>query len=333
MKKKIDFSDGWHPTKEGYVEWWYFTLICEDGCYISGVLAIKDKTPHVWLSINSEAGKPIYVNNTHAFKDFKASRRSCNVKIKNSYIKEHGKDIKIKVKEGNIDLCVDIKRIVTWRDNKISGNVNKKEKAMWIVPCLKGDFIGYLKIGNRKHKMKGLAFHDHVWNNIKTTTGLANFNQWYWGIALSRDFACLFVCVRFKRRIFKFLCFEENGKVMSSNDEIKEKDFKIETDGKFPPKNIDIFLKGEKFVEIKLKKEHKIPFISKNPLANTILENVVGISKVHLSGNFKNTKERGRSFVEMLRFQLMPRLPRKLPLSLKERLQSVFSRGNNSRNQ
>ncbi len=292
----MKFSNAWHPAKK-YSEWWYFTLFCENRYMISGVFGIRNKKPHVWLSINHKKKKPRYLYKRYSPHEFQASKEICKVRIKDNNLVGDGKNLFICMREGNVELDVNLEKAVEWKDNALDLNMGS-EQVKWIVPCLRGRVVGRLKIGSREYELDGEGFHDHVWHNIGVFNGAKNLREWFWGLSYGKNMTSLWVLVKMKNGVFKHLCINEDGRTISTNKELDPKKVLFMKKG-HPPEKIHIGYE-DIFIKNKFDYFQHIPCLGQNTLARTI-ENALKISKVHAMGKFED-RGNGKAMAEILKF-------------------------------
>ena len=191
-------------------------MFCDDGTIISGCLLIKGAQHScqggMWLAIYNDNKKPVHIASTS--KDFFADTKKFHVSVnKNSFFEQGGKYY-LHIDEGNVGVKITAESLIKWKDNSMHMELKPGSTIDWIVPVLKGKFKGELSIGNKRKKITGIFFHDHVRDNLRKNLSLArNFKGWVWGLMYDKEESLLYVRVDYTPKPFTFICHERKGKV------------------------------------------------------------------------------------------------------------------------
>ena len=161
------FSNFWHPSKNRFCcEWWYFTFFLKNNGIISVCYAIEGgvQKGKVWISINLPQKKPIFI--FERYENVEASEKEVYVDIGGNIIHEENGKYFLQFCNNKISLDIE------GRDNKkLKDNILIKKAGLgvikWIIPVLKGNFQGQLRIGDENYEIEGIMFHDHVLRDIR----------------------------------------------------------------------------------------------------------------------------------------------------------------------
>jgi hypothetical protein len=282
------FDNSWHPRRSTYKEWWYFTLFCDDGTKIAGALFVTQKDAGIWLSYYGKNNREY--ERMYPLPKFTASKERCEVSLGKNRFSCDDVRLEMHLEEKDIILDVTARNTARWGDNTLAYKIEDYQ-LHWIVPFLRGEFTGRVRIGKTDKVISGLVFHDHVWHNLKGNLDLLlNMRSWNWGIGYTKDSSLLYVHVDYKKKPFKFLCIHDKDGVHTTQD--------MGVKGlRFPLRDMRV---GSSLGPWKvcIQKNHRVP------LRNRLLEFIVGLrrAKYHGLGTFSNEKNKGEMYVEALRY-------------------------------
>lgn len=214
--------NGSHKTAiPGYFEWWYFHFIADDGTRINIVLHETDIfglkiSPYLSLGLFSQREPKYYkwllkkstVVQNQEFLEvsggiFKESRQKMDFCI------EFPKGFRF---EGTITRISDplvINEGILYEDTEIG------KRSYWVIQYPRAHFEGTLNDGNSSRNIKGAAYQDHQWGNIKIQSFVSD---WVWGNFSNADMSTIF-----------FRVLTQKGTIIDRFAEIKSRSILTDT--------------------------------------------------------------------------------------------------------
>ncbi|MEX1378220.1 MAG: hypothetical protein AB1Z23_12220 [Eubacteriales bacterium] len=186
------WEDGMRTTgQKNTFEWWYTDAEFEDGTTIVVVFFTKfgfdvkgPAHPTATIDITLPDGtKIIQQVCEQKGQVIDASRKMCDVKVKESYIKYIDGDYELQYKDEKIEYRAHMKSLLPmWRPETGHMFFGKKQEVFfaWMPaqPSCKVDAT--LSVDGKQKNIKGIGYHDHNWGNISMNKVM---NHWYWGRA------------------------------------------------------------------------------------------------------------------------------------------------------
>lgn len=272
------------------IVWQYFTVFCDDGTKMAGAFSATDNDCDVWLSVY---GKEVIGLQRYYSSDFFTCASEGNFKIDGNYFVRDKGNVRLRIKQPDLELVVNAKSVVDWKDNMIrrkAGNID----ATWVVHGLRMEAEGTLSVGDRKKPFKGLMFHDSVRHNIKPSLDLLlNYDHWLWGIAYTKSYSVLFVDVDYKKNPLRFMCVNDSKVTESSNDPANQEDFEFLSSGKMPVRHFGITY-GDRYMEFSELRPFKV--VHGRGLSRLFAK--VAEKKHHYVGKFSYRGEVGEAYLE-----------------------------------
>jgi hypothetical protein len=251
------WEDGMRTTGgRGSYEWWYFDSHLEDGSslvitfYTKWMLQPKGpEAPMVMVNLD-RPGKPTQQVTIHGTpEEFRASKESCDVGLKDCYFRGdlHTYHIKV-VGEGLTVEAELVGQVPSWRPGTGFSyfGAHDEHTFAWMPAVPQGSVTVTLTEGNSAPQtLTGIGYHDHNWGDVVMSKLL---NHWYWGRAQAGPYsviaAYLYATDEYGRTELPQILIAKDGRVVAdqaSNVRLVLEDVSTDPKSKKPVANRVIY--------------------------------------------------------------------------------------------
>jgi len=195
----------WHPVPNRHaLEWWYFTLLSDDGEVIRGRLWVRgDPSRGLRCGVEVDGypvgGAPWELDLRHPEHAFHAARDRLLVMVEACSLEQRGEALHLALRHQ--DLVVRARGVpsIRWEDPTYRYPVGEGG-FLWTVPMLRGRFEGLVRRAGRSRELAGQMFVDHVlMDAVPNPDFVWNYRAWWWGLVLAEDWTALSLEVDFRR--------------------------------------------------------------------------------------------------------------------------------------
>ncbi len=210
-------------------EWWYFDSRLEDGTKVVITFYTKwllkprgPEAPLITVDID-RPGQPAKDLMIHAGpEEFKASRETCDVQIKDSYFRGDLHTYNIKVVDESVVLEAElVGQVPPWRPGTAYKYFGEHDEHFfaWLPAVPQGRAtVTITEKGSQPRTLTGVGYHDHNWGDVVMSKLL---NHWYWGRAQAGPYSIvatrLYAEKAYGRTELTEFMLARNGKVVADD--------------------------------------------------------------------------------------------------------------------
>ncbi|MDR7602741.1 MAG: hypothetical protein QN172_09845 [Armatimonadota bacterium] len=179
------------PSGAAWAEWWYFNFTAEDGTYgYLSFIADAEGKAVVGATVRLANGKLVRWTERHRAQELPFGGSSGTLRFAAGPHRAELRDgrYRIRMHRPGFALQAEITPLaglyfppVEWRAGRF--------RSGYVVPALRAEMRGQVRIGSRNLPLRGTAYHDHNWGNWRGVT-------WEWGAASTPDHALLYGLVQ-----------------------------------------------------------------------------------------------------------------------------------------
>lgn len=295
-------DSAWHPVRNRHaLEWWYFTLLCDDGDIFAGRLWVGGD--HVTgldcgmeLYAYPKDGPPWEFHDLHGHDSFYAATDRLLVMVEANALEQRGEKIRLDIRREELVLHIEGTPVHDWKTPVIRHHLNRRQGLLWTIPMLRGGFKGTIRkgAGLPERQLQGTMFHDHVLADVSPSLdAILNYRGWCWGLVYQEERTMLFIDAEYRRVPLRLACIAD-GRELTVIKNRPDMPFSI-TPSVPPIITID---DGEKKDRARLTRLYRKRHSSVRSRGQEWLFNsVLGVQKLHGAGLIDS----GSLYFEMLR--------------------------------